>query len=186
MSVELELMKPWTGVGGPGYSKKIRPDTAPIDWGLPGRVIWKFDYEAIRNLSGSPYLHRLGRIVVPFAQLSFSISRLFQLYGEYRTFVNSDLAVWLAPPESIPAHHSAVFKFNFDIHVRLIGGEDSDDPLCLYKAYGAAVSALGAFEGRKRRFLGGSGWVTSLAQCVSSQACFCWSGHSGLWSQVVN
>ena len=27
------------------------------------------------------------------------------------------------------------------------GGDDSDDPLCLYKAYGAAVSALGEFEG---------------------------------------
>ena len=31
LRVELELMKPWTGAGGSGYSKNTRPETAPID-----------------------------------------------------------------------------------------------------------------------------------------------------------
>ena len=83
LSVELELMKPWTGAGGPGYSKNITPANAPPEWSLAGRVIWKFDYEAIRCLSSSAYLYRLGNIVEPFSRLSLSISKLFQLYGEY-------------------------------------------------------------------------------------------------------
>jgi hypothetical protein len=162
LRVELELMKGWTGVGGPGYSKKMKPDGVPVDWTLPGRVIWKFDYEAIRHLSSSPYLYRLGGIVEPFARLSFSISRLFQLYGEYRSFVNSDPAVWLAQPAPPAAHRNAVSTFNFKMHVELIGGEDSDDPMCLYKTYEAATSALSAFEG-------------SLAMAVLPR--WCWAGH---------
>jgi hypothetical protein len=147
LRVELELMKGWTGAGGPGYSKKMKPADAPVDWSLPGRVIWKFDYEAIRHLSSSPYLYRLGGIVEPFARLSFSISRLFQLYGEYRSFVNSDPTVWLAEPAPPAAHRNVILTFNFKMHVELIGGIDSDDPMCLFKTYGEAVAALGTFEG---------------------------------------
>jgi hypothetical protein len=39
-----------------------------------------------------------------------------------------------------------VLRFNFDMHVRLVGGADSDDPTCLYKAYEAADSTLRTFE----------------------------------------
>jgi hypothetical protein len=150
LRVELELMKPWTGAGGGGYSKKMGLADAPADWSLPGRFIWKFDYEAIRNLSSSPYLYRLRGVVEPFARLCLSISKLFQLYGEYRSFVNADPAVWIAQPP-IEAYAKAVLSFNFDMHVRSIGGEDSEDSMCLYKAYEAASSALRAFEDGLRK-----------------------------------
>ena len=144
LRVDLELMKDWTGAGGPGYSKNMTLTQAPAEWFQPGRLIWKFGFEAFPNLLSSPYLYRLRDIVGPFARLSFSISRLFQLYDEYRSFVNSDPAVFLTAPSA--AHTSAILGFNFEMHVKLIGGQDSDDPVCLYKAYEAATSALGTFE----------------------------------------
>src|SRR6266849_2322067 len=144
LRVELDLMKDWTGAGGQGYSKTITLQTAPSDWSQPGRLIWKFDIEAISNLTRSPYLYRLRDIVGPFARLNFSVSRLFQLYDEYRSFVNSDPAVFLQArvPES---HKSSVLQFNLTMHVNLIGGADSDDPNCLYKTYDAATSAYNKF-----------------------------------------
>ncbi len=145
LRVDLELMKGWTGAGGAGYSKNMTPAQAPPDWYLPGRLIWKFSFEAFPNLLSSPYLYRVRNIVDAFARLSFSISRLFQLYDEYRGFVNSDPAVFLASTPQT-AHANVVFSFNFEMHVRLIGGRDSDDPACLYKAYEAATAALGTFE----------------------------------------
>lgn len=150
LHVELEMMRPWTGAGGAGYSKNMSPASAPPDWSDPTRQIWKFEYEAIKSLSSSAFLYRLGPIVVPFAQLSFSISRLFQVYDEYRSFVNSDPSLLALPPEQNLPLRQRVFMYNFLIHVQLIGGEDSDDPRCLYKAYGEAVSVLDKFKASLR------------------------------------
>jgi len=121
LHVDLELMKEWTGAGGPGYSKGMTLVQAPPDWSLPGRLIWKFGFEAFPNLLSSRYLYRLREIVEVFARLSFSISRLFQLYDEYRSFVNSDPAVFtLSPlptayPTNInPEHFRLVAPFESD------------------------------------------------------------------------
>ena len=154
LRVQMDLMKPWTGAGGPGYSRTLPPADAPLDWRLPGRLIWKFDFEAVSSLVSSPYLYRLRDIVEPFARLSLSISRLFQLYDEYRSFVNSDPAAAIALPVLSTPYTQAVLKFNYEMHVKLIGGEDSADPACLYKAYETANSALSKFEsGLKKRTL---------------------------------
>jgi hypothetical protein len=147
LRVELEFLKPWAAVGGPGYSKAMVP---PPDWSMPGRLIWKCDIEAVSNLTRSPYLYRLGDIVEPFARLNFSVSRVFQLYDEYRSFVNSDSAVFLSPsiPESLS---DRILSFNRGIHIDLIGGADSNDPACLYKAYKTAETALDRFERELKR-----------------------------------
>lgn len=146
LRVELDLMRPWTGFGGEGYSKKITAQTTPSDWSLPSRLIWKFDIQAVSTLTSSPYLYRLRDIVVPFAKLNFSVSRLFQLYDEYRSFVNSNPDEAMAPQDIATApFKNAVFRFNFLMHVNLIGGADSDDPLCLFKTYAAATGALEKF-----------------------------------------
>jgi hypothetical protein len=142
LRVELDRMIGWTGAGGTGYSKGISP---PPEWSLSGRLIYKFDIEAISKLTLSPLLYRLGDIVGPFARLSFSVSRLFQVYDEYRSFVNSDPAVFLE--SRVPdAHTKKVLEFNRIMHVELIGGADSTDPVCLYKTYGDAVDALSTFQ----------------------------------------
>jgi hypothetical protein len=142
LRVELDRMKDWTGAGGAGYSKGMPPQP---DWSKSGRLIYKFAIEAISKLTLSPLLYRLGEIVEPFARLSFSVSRLFQVYDEYRNFVNSDPAVFLGSRVPV-SHEEAVLKFNSTMHIELIGGADSDDAMCLYKTYGAALSAINFFE----------------------------------------
>jgi hypothetical protein len=139
LRVELDRMKDWTGAGSAGYSKSSPPDP---EWSLPSRLIYKFDIEAISKLTLSPFLYSLGDIIDPFAKLNFSVSRLFQLYDEYRTFANSNPGVFATPP---PWYTAVIEKSNVTMHVELIGGADSDDPLCLYKTYGAAVFALNKF-----------------------------------------
>ncbi len=142
LRVELDDMRPWTGAGGSGYAKNLKPEDAPPDWSDPTRMIWKFSFAAIASLSNSPYLFRLRDIIGPFARLNFSISRLFQFYDEYRTFVNSNPGLLVTPPGWYKAQ---VFSFNYKIHVGAIGGADSDDQMCLYKTYEPAVAALTSF-----------------------------------------
>lgn len=156
LGVELELMKDWTtGPGGTGYSKKMMHSDAPPAWSQPGRLIWEFDCEAVSTLSSSSYVYRLGDLVPAFARLNFSISRLFQLYDEYRTFVNNkptlhgvllDEQVGATGKKANEAFQNVIRNFNFDMHVNLIGGEDSGDPMCLYKTYGSAAAALRSFD----------------------------------------
>lgn len=142
LRIELALMKDWTATGGQGYSKTME---SPPDWSLPSRLIWKFDIGAVSNLTRSPYLYRLDGIIEPFARLNLSVSRLFQLYDEYRSFVNSDPSVFFSRPAP-EQHLKMIHDFNRTMHVDLIGGEDSSDPSCLYKAYDAAAVALNKFE----------------------------------------
>jgi len=155
LRVDLDLMRPWTGDGGPGYSKTLKPDNAPEDWSMPWRLIWKFNFESVSTLSSSPYVYRLGDIVGAFARLAFSISRLFQLYDEYRTYVNNrptidgDLVneqVGMLGRAPNLIFRRVILNFNFEMHVRLIGGQDSDDPACLYKAYQSASAPLSNFS----------------------------------------
>lgn len=148
LRTELDLMREWTGAGGQGYSKTMTPQQAPAEWSQPSRLIWKFSSDAIQNLSSSPYFYRLRPIVQPFARLKFSISRLFQLHDEYRSFANSNPGVLASPP---PWYTHLILNFNFTMHVKLIGGADSDDPACLYKTYGDAVSALTSFDASLNR-----------------------------------
>ena len=60
--------------------------------------------------------------------------------------MTSDPAVLAIPIEQNHLLPNVVFMYNFLIHVQLMGGEDSDNPRCLYKAHGEAVSALVEFE----------------------------------------
>lgn len=164
LRMELELMKDWTATGGQGYSKTME---SPPDWSQPGRLIWKFDIGAVSNLTRSPYLYRLDAIIGPFARLNFSVSRLFQFYDEYRSFVNSDPSLFLMSPA--PMHLEKIQKFNRTMHVELIGGADSSDPNCLYKAYNAAADTLNKFDSDlKSRKLPWWFWVAHLVCC----ACF--------------
>lgn len=164
LRVELRLIKDWTGSGGKGYSEAME---SPPEWSQAGRLIWKFDIGAVSTLTRSPYLYGLGAIVEPFVLLNLSVSRLFQLYDEYRSFVNSDPSVFLQsriPPE----HTKRIEKYNRIMHVDLIGGEDSKTD-CLYRAYNAAVAALDTFDtDLKQRKLPLWFWVGHVA----SAACF--------------
>jgi len=144
LRVELSIMESWIG---PGYSKNMELKDAPSDWSHPRRLIYKFNAEAIANLSRSPYLYRLRELVGPFAILNLSVSKIFQIYDEYRNFVNShpeqDAAV--SGTGASTAYDTTVLNFNFLMHVKLIGGPDGAAD-CLYKTYNTAVSVLDNFD----------------------------------------
>ena len=139
-------MKDWTGAGGQGY---LKATASPPDWSLANRLIYKFDITAIANLTRSPYLYRLGAVIEPFARLNLSVSRLFQIYDEYRSFVNSDPSVFLQSRVSVQ-HTEMVLRFNRTMHIDLIGGTDGG-PECLYKTYNAALSVLDNFDTNLRQ-----------------------------------
>jgi hypothetical protein len=161
LRVELELMKDWTAVGGEGYSEAME---SPPDWSQPNRLIWKFDIGAVSNLTRSPYLYDLGNIVEPFARLNLWVSKLFQVYDEYRSFVNSDPGIFFAT--NIPPQYTEnIVKFNRTMHIEIIGGAESKSD-CLYKVYRAATSALADFEaGQRQRELP---WWFCIGYCASA------------------
>jgi hypothetical protein len=152
---ELDLMKPWTGAGGEGYSKTIGVANCPSDWWQPSRIIYKFGYDTIRGLSSSPYVYYLGDLVNPFVRLSFSVSKLFQFYDEYRAYALSRLDFYedgssmseVSQPDR-QRYLKVIFNYNYRIHMDFIGGKDTADEDCLYKTYKVAVAALGDFSAR--------------------------------------
>lgn len=157
LRTELELMEPWTGYGGPGYSKNLQRQDCPEDWWNPSRIIWKFPWDTIRGLPASPYVHFLKDIINPFVRLNFAISKLFQLYDEYRTYVMSRPQLYDAVQKEIAGvdnsgsieqktYRQGVFAFNYKIHKDVIGGNDSRQEACFYKAYSGARAALDQFE----------------------------------------
>jgi hypothetical protein len=160
LRVELDLIKPWLGFGEAGYSKEMTLREAPPDWSYPDRLIWKFDLSAVSTLPSSSYVYWLGDLVASFARLNFSISRLFQLYDEYRTYVNNNPTlqgvllnkqVGSSGAKANEDFRNVILNFNFDMHVKLIGGDDSGDPMCLYITYKAAASALREFDDKLKQ-----------------------------------
>ncbi len=154
---ELEYIKPWTGADGDGYSKAMRPQDYPADWSNPSRLIWTFECDSIHQFLRSPYLFHMEVLVAPLVRLNYSVSRLFQFYEEYRGYVISrpDLYDELQAPPRIPDLEGErrlrffrlnVLDYNRRIHIDAIGGKDSPDPTCLYKAYKDAYRALESFD----------------------------------------
>lgn len=144
LRLELDAMRDWTGAGGDGYSKTLAPGSCPAEWREPGKIIWKFSYDAVKSISTSPLLYHLKPIREPFIHLHFSISKLFQYYELHWAFILRGPGV--QPPEPDEVFRERVFQSNDHIHVRLIGGRDSSDPNCLYKTYAQALEALTEFE----------------------------------------
>jgi len=151
------------------------------DWFNPSRSVFKFGTPTLSNLTSSPYAKSLTPIVRPFVMPNHSIRRLFDTQERYQAFVFGDTAMYqsvlpkfavnpadlgtstmpasialplpfqlgLTTEEKVYVDH--VFMMNEAIHQGLIGGVDSADEVCLYKAFRAARKALQDFkEGLKR------------------------------------
>ncbi len=155
---ELDFMKYWTGSYSEGYSQKLKIEDSKEEWSYPTRLIWAFPYETVKSLTQSPYASHLGELITPCLKLSFSISKFLQYYDEYRKYmlghpdlyhffklrVLGDAKAPLSPRQK--EYADVVRDFNYRLHVHAIGGEDSTDEECLYKAYKRAVEKLNAFE----------------------------------------
>jgi len=161
---ELELIKLWAGSEeeGDGYLAAKKAEDyfkEQPDWSNPSRVIFKFDYPAIKNLTASQYVASLGSIIDAFVALNYSIVRLYNFYEEYREYVMARPELYDSvqpkfrvegrPVGLTTSEHDFVmhtFDYNYRIHVNFIGGKDSPDGNCLYKAYNRARSSLRAFS----------------------------------------
>jgi hypothetical protein len=150
------------------------------DWFNPSRAVFKFSTPTLNNLTNSPYAKSLTPIVRPFVMLNHSIRRLFDSIERYQAFVFGDVVIYrsvlpkfaanpddgssissttvvspfpsrigLNAEELVYVNH--IFMMNEAIHQHLVGGADSADELCLYKAFRAARKALHEFKkGLKR------------------------------------
>jgi hypothetical protein len=168
------------GDGDQGYPRKTRLELVREhpDWFNPSRAVFKFDTPTLNNLTNSQYASHLTPIVRPFVVLKHAIRRLFDNLERYQAFVFGDTAMYqsvlrkfapavtspttptnivtpqpatvgLTEPEQVYANH--IFMMNETVHQGLIGGADSSDENCLYKAFRNARTALHNFKrGLKR------------------------------------
>ena len=151
------------------------------DWFNPSLAVFKFSTPTLSNLTNSPYAKSLTPIVRPFVMLNHSIRRVFDHIDRYQAFVFGDTAMYqnvlpkfavnpanlgssTMPTNIVSPHPSMmrltveeqvyvnhIFMMNEALHQSLIGGADSADSGCLYKAFRTARKALQEFkEGLKR------------------------------------
>lgn len=165
---EMKLIGLWAGDDeeGDGYLPTSRAECFVeklTDWGHPSRTIIHFDYPAIKNLTASEQVGFLAPIIDEFVILNYSIGRLYDLYEEYRQYAFSRPELFnkvatkveslkkgevfsaadLTPPEN--EYFQAIFSYNYQMHVDLIGGKDSKDSVCLFKTFNRAKYALREF-----------------------------------------
>ncbi|SRR6266403_1143044 len=176
LEAELALVSVWAAgdEGNQGYRSKIRAqlEKEHPDWFNPTRSVFKFSTPVLNNVTNSPYAKFLTPIIRPLVMLNHSIRRLFESIERYHAFVFGDIAKYqsvlpkfavnpanlgasttptrrLTPEEEVYVNH--IFTMNELIHQITIGGVDSEDEVCLYKAFRAARKALQEFkEGLKR------------------------------------
>jgi hypothetical protein len=143
--------------------------------------VFKFNTPTINALANSPYTKFLTPIIRPFVTLNHSIRRLFDALERYQVFVYGDVAMFrnVLPkfavgtaqtgsstmPIAVVSPHPAtigltreeevyvnhVFMMNEALHQNLIGGADSKDNVCLYKAFRGARIALTEFREKLTR-----------------------------------
>lgn len=166
--------------GNHGYLSKPRDKLTVehTDWFNPSRAVFKFSTPTLSNLTNSRYASHLTPIVRPFVMLNHSIRRLFENIDRYQTFVFADSKLYqsvlekfapavtqlnrpnqvitplpakvgLTPEEKRYVNH--IFMMNETIHQVIIGGADSQDDFCLYKAFRTARKALHDFKANLKR-----------------------------------
>jgi hypothetical protein len=170
LEAELALVSEWAAgdEGNQGYLSKTRLQLASdhTDWFNPSRAVFRFSTPTLSNLTNSPYAKSLTPIVRPFVMLNHSIRRLFDNIERYQAFVFGDIALYqsvlpkfavspnpsqigLTEEEQVYVNH--IFMMNAAIYQNLIGGADSADEVCLYKAFRTARTALQKFKEKHKR-----------------------------------
>lgn len=158
---ELSLISPWASgeEGDVGYLQsktlgELRQEHR--DWINPSRVVYTFDCPTITNITSSPHLRRLQPILQSLVRLNYSIVRLFDYYREYRHYAMQRPVLFDSVMKKLGSSNQTlafdeaeyvqqIFAYNVQIHASLIGGIDSGDEGCLYKAFRAARHSVDAF-----------------------------------------
>jgi hypothetical protein len=189
--------------GSQGYVSKTRAQltTEHPDWFNPSRAVFTFSTPTLNNLTNSLNARSLTPIVRPFVMLNHSIRRLFENLDRYQAFAYGNTAMYqsvlrkfgpartspIMPASIVTPHPSKVgltseeqdyvnliFGMNETIHQRLIGGADSTDEICLYKAFRTSRKALHDFKaGLKREPLPAWFWLLHIVAGTMA-AIGCW------------
>jgi hypothetical protein len=146
------------------------------EWFNPSKSVFTFQTPVLNNVMNSPYARSLAPIARQLVMLNHSIRRLFDTIRRYQAFVFGDVALYqsvlpkfavnppnlaasvmptsvvsphpahlgLTPQEQVYVNH--IYMMNESIHQGLIGGADSPDEVCLYKAFRSARRALREFK----------------------------------------
>jgi hypothetical protein len=150
--------------GDPGYvlptdlSELVK---AKPEWFNPTRYIFTFETPTLQHFTLSPYVRHLTSVVQPLVRLNYSFRRLLDLHADYRVFATSNPALFASVFKKIKEkknplsteeqdYLNVVFDMNLRMHRDLIGGEKSNDQLCLYRVYRSAKEALEKFEAKLR------------------------------------
>ncbi|MGI9100966.1 MAG: hypothetical protein ACR2IF_00850 [Terriglobales bacterium] len=162
IEAELDLLSLWARApqGDCGYLASIPKEQytrLQKDWFNPSRQIFTVNLPLLQSFTSFSELSRLAPLVRPLVMLNHSVRRIFDLHSELREFahahpelygnVERKLAsrpVHFTPEEQVYAN--IIFGMNLRIHVELIGGEDSADEYCLYKAFRTARNAIQEFK----------------------------------------
>jgi hypothetical protein len=166
IDAELELVSLWASGadGDKGYLQGHTNEQLAkqhSDWFHPSRQIFTFDSPSLQSFTTSTHLRHLASLVRPLVRLNYAIRRVFDLHDELRRFVNSHPNLYdsvfkkLATVPNVytsdeQVYMNIVFEKNRRIHEQLIGGEDSTDELCLYKAYRSAKKSIVEFKAKAR------------------------------------
>jgi hypothetical protein len=168
LEAEFETVSEWAS-GGEGEKGYLQAKTQQelIDehpqWFNPSFLIFTFETPLLNNVTTSPHARSLSPIMRPLVRLNLSIRRLLDFMAHHQDFVASEPALYqdivkkmaMAPkniysPEEL-VYMNFIFGNNMKIHQLLIGGYDSTDELCLYKAFRIARTALQRFKQGLRR-----------------------------------
>ena len=164
-----------------------------LDWFNPSKSVFRFSTPVLNNVTNSPYAKSLRPITRPLVMLNHSILRLFQNIESYHAFVFGDVEMFQnvlpkfavnpanlgasTTPTSValpdPAHIGLtakeqvyvnhIFMMNEWMHQIVIGGADSTNEHCLYKAFRTAQVALQGFkQGLKREPLPDWFWFVHM------------------------
>jgi hypothetical protein len=168
IEAELSVIESWARgkEGDVGYLKSDNPTLIQNhpDWFNPSRHIYTFGSPTLNDFTNSPFVGHLMPLVPAIVRLSNSIHRLFDFVTTtYNPFVSSDPHSYQEAarmfsagmqPEQLELKEQVyvnfVFGMNKTIHQDLIGGADSEDETCLYKAFRSAKSAIGDFRNNLR------------------------------------
>lgn len=132
-------------------------------------MIHQFDYPAIKGITSSTLVRFFAPVIDNFVLLNYSIMRLFDFYSDYRQFANSDIDLNMTVVETFfkatkekpinieelgergKKYVNRIFTYNWTIHVRLIGGCDSKNSICLFRTYNDAKKSLERFKSSFKR-----------------------------------
>jgi hypothetical protein len=162
IKAELDLIEGWASgkAGEVGYPRSKTRQQLRAEyphWFYPTFHVFTFQTPTLSSLTNSEYVRLLGSIVPPLVKLNYSVHRMFDFIERHRTYVLGNPSLFQTMAQKLAesrtdfsaeeeVFRNMVFTMNMQIHQGIIGGMDSPDELCLYRAFRIARDAVRNFN----------------------------------------